>query len=303
VQEFRGQVEVAFNWRTRVEPAGEGDLPRVAPEDLPLRPLGELRARDDGVRVEGRVLEVRPKAVTVRGERRQVFEGVIADDSAARPFTAWTDFGLRPGEVVRVSGLYVREFRGRPQLTFDDRSRVERIDRRDLPPTEELAKPRIRTIYELERDRGGEFVATEGLVVGLLPTSGIIYRCPTCGRALSKGACRTHGAVTGTADLRARVALDDGSGVMTVNLNRELTEQVTGRTLEEWLSDLRAQPDPGRVEEEIGDRVFGRTWVVHGRASKDDFGVSFFPDRVRTTDLDVTSLVARARSRIAKGRR
>jgi replication factor A1 len=253
------------------------------------------------MRVEGRILEVRPKPVTVRGERRLVFEGLLGDGSAVRPFTAWSDFGLRPGEVVRVSGLYVREFRGRPQLSFDDRSHVERIERPDLPTAEELALPRAHTVSELERERGGDHVSAEGLVVGLLPASGVVYRCPSCSRVLTKGLCRIHGAATGVPDLRARVVVDDGTGAMTVNLGRELTERLAGRRLEEFLMDLRAQPDPSRIEEELFDRLFGRSWRVEGRATSDDFGVSFFPDRIEEVHPDVGRLTAAARSHLGGG--
>ena len=142
VREFRGRPEVTFSWKTRVGPASPAELPRVDAEEVPFRTVEQLRAADEGFRLEVRVLRVAPKSVTVGTERRVVYEGLIADRTGTIALSAWSDFGLKVGEAVRIAGGYVRGFRGRPQLVLDERSVVVRVEGNDLPdPAQLLAAP------------------------------------------------------------------------------------------------------------------------------------------------------------------
>ena len=56
-------------------------------------------------------------------------------------------------------------------------------------------------------------VAAAGNVVSVRPGSGIISRCPECGRVVQKASCRVHGKVEGIRDMRIKAVLDDGTGV------------------------------------------------------------------------------------------
>ncbi|HEV8050594.1 MAG TPA: hypothetical protein VGP88_08380 [Thermoplasmata archaeon] len=291
VREWQGRIEVSFNWKSRVGPAGEAELPNVPPESIPVRPLAELRAGDDGIRVVGRVLRVAPKTVSVGEERRLLHEGVVADSSGAIAFTAWSDFRLRPGEAIDVSGGYARGFRGRPQLVLDERSTVRRVPGEGLPNAETLAGGVPRTIADIETAGGGELLEVHGVVVGLLPPSGLVYRCSQCRRAVRQGVCRVHGTVIPEPDLRARLVLDDGTGALTVNAGRPETERLWGRTLEECLREVAATSDPSRLEEHLFAATFGRRLVVRGRGSADDFGVTVQPESIELAKPD---LVARA---------
>lgn len=280
VREFRGRPEVSFNWRTRVAPADASELPTLAPDTLPLRTVGELATDDEGFRLEIRIVRVGPKTVSVGEERRLLFEGVAGDRTGTIGFTAWSDFRLVEGASVRVVGGYVRGFRGRPQLTLDERSHVEAIEGGDLPEAAALSIGSTGSIAAVEAARGGEIVRIEGVIVAIAPPSGLVYRCPTCRRSVVNGLCRLHGAVQGTPDLRARLVVDDGTGAATVNAERSATEALWGRTLEQCLAQLRETPDPSLLEEQLFETVFGRRVRATGKASADDFGVTVYPDRV-----------------------
>ena len=298
VREFQGRPELSFNWRTRAGPASELELPNVTPEELPLRSLASLEPRSEGFRIEGRVVEVRPKTVSVGADRKQLFEGMLGDASGVVPFTAWSDFRLASGEALRVAGAYVRPFRDRPQLVLDERSLVQRIDGADLPTLEELRSVPRSTIAALEASAGGERVRIEGIVLGLVPPSGVVYRCPSCRRTLRQGACRVHGSVDGRPDLRARIVLDDGTGAATVNAEREDVERLLGRTLSECLAQLNQEPDPGRLEEDLLERLLGRRLAAVGRATTDDFGLSVYPSEIRPADPGPELSVATLRARL-----
>lgn len=280
IREFRGRAEVSFNWKTRVAPAHESDLPSLRAEDLPVARVATLADGDEGFRLEARVVKLQPKTVSVGEERRLLFEGILLDASGSVGFTAWSDFQLVPGAAIRIVGGYVRAFRGRPQVILDERSQVETIDGRGLPTLDDWQRLGPTPIALVGAARGGEHVVLEGLVVGLSPPSGLVYRCPQCRRSVTKGLCRLHGSVTGEADLRARIVLDDGTGAATVNAGREDTERLWGRRLAQCLEQLRDQPDPSVLEEQLFEALFGRRLRAAGRAASDDFGVTLYPESI-----------------------
>lgn len=298
VREFRGRPEVTFSWKTRVAPASPAELPKVDAEEIPFRNVQDLRPADEGFRVEVRVVRIAPKTVSVGEERRVVHEGLLADRTGAIALSAWSDFGLKAGEAVRVAGGYVRGFRGRPQLVLDERSSVVRVEGNDLPDPAQLLRAPPRSIAQVEDEGGGEAIAVEGVVVGLLPPSGLVYRCPTCHRSVRSGICRIHGQVEGQADLRARIVLDDGTGALTVNANRADTERLWGVTLEEARNRLRNQPDPSLLEEELLESLLGRRLRVRGLGTKDDFGVTLTPESIDRVDIDLDAAAEELTARL-----
>ena len=301
VREFRGRPELTFTWRTRVGPASAAELPNVRGEELPSRSLAELKGPDEGFRVDVRVVRVAPRSVTVGQEQRVVHEGLLADRSATIQFSSWSDFGLVPGEAIRIAGGYVRRFRQRPQLVLDERSTILRIEGADLPePTAVLRSPPV-SVAQVEDAGGGASVAVEGIVVGLLPPSGVVYRCPMCRRTVKGGICRVHGQVEGQPDLRARLVLDDGTGALTINAGREATERLWGLTLADARARLRDLPDPSVLEEQLLESVLGRRLRVRGAGSQDDFGVTIDPESIETIDVDLETTAAELAARFARG--
>ena len=299
VREFRGRAEVTFNWRTQVAPASAAEMPALTESDLPSVAIADLHDGDEGFRLAARVVRVRPKTVTVGEERRLLHEGILLDGSGTLAFTAWSDFGLVEGEPVRIVGGYVRAFRGRAQLVLDERSHVERWDGSGLPTADAWNQSGPTTIASVETAGGAEHTTLEGVVVGLAPPSGLVYRCPTCRRSLSKGLCRLHGSVEGEPDLRARIVLDDGTGAATVNADRPTTERLWRRSLDDCLDQLRRQPDPSVLEGQLAEALFGRRLRVKGRASSDDFGLTVYPETVEDAgppaELEVAALERLAR--------
>src|SRR5271157_1022578 len=302
VREFRGRPELTFSWKTRVGPASPAELPRIDPATIPFRTVQELRPAEEGFRIEARVVRIAAKSVTVGTERRVVHEGLIADRTGAIALSSWSDFGLKVGEAVRIAGGYVRSFRGRAQLVLDERSSVVRVDGADLPDPAQLLSAPPRTIAQVEDEGGGEAVAVEGLVVGLLPPSGLVFRCPTCRRSIQSGICRVHGQVDGQPDLRARIVLDDGTGALTVNANRGDTEKLWGVTLEEAQARLRSQPDPSLLEEQMLEALLGRRLRVRGVGTRDDFGITVAPESIERVDIDLDAAAEELSARLGTGR-
>ncbi|MGA8303898.1 MAG: hypothetical protein WA691_01580 [Thermoplasmata archaeon] len=298
VREFRGRPELTFTWKTRVAPASPVELPHITGDELPLKTIRELAPPDEGFRVRTRVVRVQPRTVTVGEERRVIHEGLLADRSGAIAFSSWSDFRLVPGEAIQASGGYLRSFRGRTQLVLDERTTVTRIDSGELPDPAEFLHSTPRSIARVEDEGGGETVAVEGIVVGLLPPSGLVYRCPTCHRSVKSGICRVHGQVDGQPDLRARIVLDDGTGALTVNAGRAETERLWGVTLTEARARLREHPDPSLLEEQILETLLGRRLRVRGQGSEDDFGVTIVPESIEPVEVDLDSAATELTSRL-----
>jgi replication factor A1 len=275
VREFRGALELTFGWRTRAAPANAAELPELTDEERRPRALAGLRERDEGFVALGRIVEVAEKSVTVGTERRAVFEGLLADPTDEIGFTAWTDFRLRPGETVRITGAYVSSFRGLRRLTIDDRARVERVAPELVPPTTRAREPI--SLARLGTGPGAERALIVGRIVGLQPVSGLVARCPHCRRRTDGGACRVHGAVTTEPDLVARAVVDDGSGTFTANLDRAVVERLTGKDLAAYRQLLSDRADPSAVEADIAEALFGRRFEFDGAIRRDEYGLSMDP--------------------------
>ncbi|MCI4353371.1 MAG: hypothetical protein L3K14_08355 [Thermoplasmata archaeon] len=302
VREFRQRPELSFTWSTRIQPASDLELPSFQAVDLPLLGVGALHPGAEGFRLDVRVTDVTERIVTVGQERRTVHSGRLADGTGSIPFTAWVDFRIRPGDALRVAGAYVRAFRGKPEVTLDERSHVEALPSGAVPSAPSATAARL-SLGAAEARGGAEDSVVEGLVVALVSPSGVVSRCPTCSRVLQEGVCRLHGAVEGTPDLRARLALDDGTGVVTVNLTRELTEKLTGRSLGQHQESLQRHSDPARIEDELRELLLARRFRVRGRVRLDDFGLSMFANGIDAVSAEPEAAIEVLARRLAEGPR
>jgi ssDNA-binding replication factor A large subunit len=300
VREFRGRPELSFGWRTRVVPASAAELPELPADAFVPRRVVELEEGSEGFALEARVVEVEPKSVSVGAERRELHEGVLEDASGHVGFTAWSDFRLRVGEALRIEGAYVRSFRGRPQLVLDERARVDRIDGAGLPAPGPEGTRLTERIGRWDGSHGDERATIVGRALAVQPPSGLVLRCPNCSRTVRAGLCRSHGPVTGVPDLRLRLVLDDGTGVVTVNLDRAQTERITETTLDACRALMAARADPSAVEGELFGRVFGRRFRARGPLGRDDFGLSMFAREVAPAAAEDPSAEADLRARLAR---
>ena len=248
--------------------------------------MGELRESMGYVEVKGRILQVDTRDVTVQGEAKKVFSGVIADETGKIQFTAWSDFKLKDGEVVRISKGTVKGWRGIPQLSFDDRSEVTKVKEK-FPSAEELRRGSLRMISEVA-SRGGAMDATvRGIILEVREGSGLIMRCPECKRALQKGVCKLHGRVDGVPDLRIKAILDDGTGAVSVIMNRELTEKLTGTTLDEAMQKAKEKMDFEAAKGMMDEVLALKVATVTGTIRSDPYGLSMIANEAELTSYDV----------------
>jgi replication factor A1 len=274
-KEYQGRVQVNFGNRISIkkeDPTTIGEI-HIAQGPPRVANIGQLREGMGFVEVKGRLLSVDERTVVVKGEPKKIFSGVVADETGKVPFTAWSDFKLKQGEVVRISKGTVKGWRGIPQLSFDERAELTRILEK-FPSIEELQKIGRSMISEVAGRGGASDVVVEGVVTEVRDGSGLIMRCPECKRALQKGTCKVHGRVEGYPDLRIKATLDDGSGAVSLIVGRELTEKLIDITLDESMAKAKESMNFDIVKDMIEEKLTLRVLKVVGNIKADEYGLS-----------------------------
>ncbi len=293
-KQFRDEVEIHIGDRASVTKAEDGLVPPFD-RKANAKPAAFKDFKDgmSGVEATFRILSIEDREVEVKGVKKHVFSGIGADATGRAQFSCWADVGLKEGDVVKVRGAYVKAWRGVPRLTFDERSGIEKLGPSALPPVDELAKPVVTGIGDLERRGGASDVLVRGFVVDVREGSGLIFRCPECRRSIQKGACSVHGKVKGEPDLRIKAVLDDGTGGLSFVADRSITERVLGKTLDQCVETTRETMDSEWVRIELKDALFGRPFELGGNVLADDFGLMLIAKSLDAVPLDVKKEVER----------
>jgi len=269
VREWDGQPELNL---------GDSTDPEVVDETLDIdyevggrAALQDLAPGDRGISAEVQVLECEQKVIDGRDGETTILSGVLGDESGRLPFTDWEPHDeIEEGASVRLDETFVREFRGAPSVNVSEFSTVTALDR-----TVEVAEDAPRLSIREAVESGGLFdVELAGNVIEVRDGSGLIERCPECGRVIQNGQCRSHGAVEGEDDLRTKAILDDGTATVTAVLDDELTARVYGGDLDDAREHARDAMDKEVVADRISDRIVGREYVVRGSLSVDEYGAN-----------------------------
>ncbi len=283
---WNDKVQINIGSRGRIELA-EGvriDLPErqitASPTEIKI---GNIKEGMGSVTVTGKVISVETREITVRGEQKTVYSGMIADDTGKIQFSAWSDYSIKEGESLCISNAYIKTWKGIPQLNLGDRCEVSRVD----AITEVIdTSANKKTVDEITRIGGGLDITLEGLVVDVRQGSGIIRRCPQCNRSMLNGACTTHGMVEGVMDLRLKVVIDDGTGAIGAIINRADTEKLTGITLQaaQGLAAVQGEAVVGR---EITGKILMKRIRVTGNVMSDDYGPSIIIKSAENVQINI----------------
>ncbi|RLF39956.1 MAG: DNA-binding protein [Thermoplasmata archaeon] len=273
-REWQGNVQLNFGDRVKIEKK-EMEIPTSEPKSYKIK---DLHPGIGSVELEGVILEVERRNVDVNGEEKTVFSGIIGDETGKTPFTAWYDFNLKKEGRYKIKGGYIKSWRGIPQLVFDENATVEELDVEGSVPTPIRRVP----LHILVEDGGAFDVEIEGTVIELQQGSGLINRCPECNRVLINGECKIHGAVEGIEDVRIKCIVDDGTGAASISFNREQTEKLIGKKMEEI-----KEMSEGEFLDEIRDKILAHPLRIRGNALTDSFGVTFIPREVVIVERNI----------------
>lgn len=291
---WQNRVRLSIKDHSVVSEMPDGTLPSL--EELsgsPVKKLWNVSSLDLSVSATACVLQLSHREVVVKGRPATVISGVLADETARLPFTSWVSLpGIDIGSIIRFEAAGVRMFRGVPSINFLGEtliSIVEPSETEKLAFSSESVKmdPAPLKMREIESRDGMFDVLTSGNAVSVRPGSGVITRCPECSRVIQKGSCRVHGKVEGVRDMRVKAILDDGTGTVSVMFNRELSELIYGKTLEEAETLLYSDISKDAVFEDLRRILTGRFLAVRGNASKTEYGVSFVAERVWVPEDDL----------------
>ena len=280
VREWDGEPELNLGGSTTV-------TLREDPLEVPYavggeRDLIELEPGDRGRTIEVRVLEVEGRTIDGRDGETEILSGEVGDETTRLPFTDWDPHDeLAEGASVRLADVYVDEFRGVPSVNVTEFSTVDPVAAVDV--SDSATEMSVRAAVA----SGGVYdVLLTGNVIEVRDGSGLIQRCPECGRVVQNDQCRTHGQVDPEDDLRVKAILDDGTDTVTAILDRELTAEVYGGTLEDALEHARDEMNRDVVADRIATRLEGREYRVRGSLSVDEYGANLNASEFAESDAD-----------------
>jgi len=269
VREWEGNAELNLGTNTTVAQAA--DPVETAYEVGGDRNLIDLEPGDRGRAVEVQVQELDRRTIDGRDGETEILSGVVADETARLPVTDWDPHSeLEAGASVRLEDVYAREYRGVPQVNVTQFSTVRPLDRAVSAP----ATAPTMGIGEAVVSGGLFDVELVGNIIEVRDGSGLIERCPECGRVVQNGQCRAHGDVEGDDDLRVKAILDDGTGTVTAILDTDLTAAVYGGDIEDAKAEARDAMDKEVVADAIRERIVGREYRVRGSLSVDEYGAN-----------------------------
>jgi replication factor A1 len=269
VREWEGQPELNLGDSTSVERVSDDiDVEFEIGGDATL---ASLEPGDRGANVEVQVLDVEEKMIDGRDGETKILSGTVGDETGRLPFTDWEPRSeLSVGNSVRIEDVFIREFRGVPSVNVSEFSTVSVLE-----STVEVAESGTQYPIGEAIETGGMFdLELTGNVVAVRDGSGLIERCPECGRVIQGGQCRTHGEVDGEDDLRVKAILDDGTGTVTAVLDERLTADVYGGDLDDAREHAREAMDREVVADEIRRNIVGREFRVRGTLTVDDYGAN-----------------------------
>jgi len=295
VREWEGEPELNLGQSTTL--VFEDEPLEVSYELGGDRRLDDLSPGDRGRNVVVQVVECERKTIDGRDGETEILSGVLGDESGRLPFTDWNPHSeIEAGESVRIENVSIREFRGVPSVNVSEFSTVvplnEAVSVRDEAP--EMA------IGEAVADGGAYDVTLVGNLIEVRDGSGLIERCPECGRVVQNGQCRSHGDVDGEDDLRVKAILDDGTGTVTAILGHDLTAEVYGGGIPEAKEHARDAMNKEVVADEIRDRLVGKEYRVRGQLSVDEYGANLDATEFAESDDDPAERAAAALAEVRR---
>jgi len=246
---------------------------RKTQSDVRVSPLrvSQVQLNFRGVPVVGRVFSL-AKGGTTRG--------LMTDGKKALPFVSWKSSEFEEGDVIVAKDCNVRQYLS--TMRIDINGETERIKDPELESV--VLEERISSIAEAEG-----MATVEGFIIDLKRDgSGLLRRCPQCNRVLTDMRCQLHSTVTEPRiDLRIKAVIDDGSDSATIILNRAISENLLGKTMEEYIEAAKRALDPNIVLDDC-EKILFRPYRAKGIFRSDEFGKTLIATAIVLTGTNVS---------------
>ena len=289
VRIWQGMPQINFGPRSTVD-----QLDPKTIDPLPVKklnnpiPLVELETGTSFIHTIFRIIEVEQQKINTKKGPKTIIKGVVADSSAKLPFTSWIlDPELVIDSTVEIKNAHVRSWQGIPTINIDEFTTIHRsktvLSAYDIAEVLDPVPVRLNCIV----NRDGAFdVIVEGSIISIRPGSGLITRCPECGRVIRKNTCRVHGTVKGIDDLRIKSILDDGTGVVTIVLDSNLTQKIIDISIEKAVTMASTNMNSSFFEDEIKRKLLGRTMQLRGNMTKGEYGITLVATDAQLIEID-----------------
>jgi replication factor A1 len=242
--EWNGKMEVTLNKSSSIEEITDDIHIQSKPQGVAS--LVKVADISEG----GRWVDVKGKIVQLWENTNESISqvGLIGDETANIKFIKWASAeiptDLMEGKNYLFRNAVTSEWNGKLEITLNKSSSIEEIS------------------DEIEVSTRNAVLTAA--MVDIQSGSGLIKRCPQCNRSLTKGACAEHGKVDGVYDLRLKAVLDTGTITQDVLLKREVTEEISGITLEGAIAMAADALDQGVVLEAMKQKLVGKYYTVSG---------------------------------------
>ncbi|MBW6470087.1 MAG: Single-stranded DNA binding protein [Methanosarcinaceae archaeon] len=147
--QIREELEKLLDFRVPLDEAKRTIIRKFRSASMPVMKIKDITAGLKGFEVTGRIIDVTEKTVNLRGKETVIFSGTLADEDGACTFTAWSDYSLKSGDVIRIKNAYSRSWHNRSEVNFGERSNVEKLPDDVLPSMDELTKTPIKKLRDV----------------------------------------------------------------------------------------------------------------------------------------------------------
>jgi len=286
--EYQGRVQLNFGTRTGIKRDEASEILVIPVSSAPAKPIkiGEIDGNSGRVEVTGRILSIEKRIVAGEKGAREIFSGMIADETGRVRFTVWGDARLKEDDVVRINSAFAKTWKGIPQISFDEKAEITRI-KGAFPTAKELSASKTVEISSLIEGNGAADITVSGVILQIKEGSGLVFRCPECKRVLQKGTCRIHGKVEGTADLRIKAVVDDGTGALSVVMNRGITEELLEMGIDDCIEKAREVMDYDVVKDILEEKLIAKPIEITGNVTVDEYGPMMIAQGAHGIDIKV----------------
>jgi replication factor A1 len=234
--------------------------------------ITEINAEDRWINLRVRIVQLwEPNSPSIA----QV--GLLGDETGTIKFTSWSNANLpvvRSGQSYSIRNVVTKSWQGRFSVSLNKASVIAPLDE------------------EIEVGRTKEEIS--GAIIDVQSGSGLVKRCPECSRVVVKGNCAEHGKISGVYDLRVKSVLDNGEIVSDVLFNREMTEKLTGITLEAAKEMVMEALDQNVAADTMKAVIIGRYYTVRGNKTPRWLLVTEFEGLPKISKEDIDAILKRA---------
>ncbi|HJJ51455.1 MAG TPA: hypothetical protein O0X01_08045 [Methanocorpusculum sp.] len=252
VDEFNGRLSLTLNSAVWIQDEdSEISVPVKSGISAPCDPLPISCIRD--LKVGYASLRVKFVEEWESKSERMMQTGLVGDETGRTKFVLWQDDSkerLELGRVYEIINAKVDEFNGRLSISLN-------------PATYTAEEPTVDIAVGTRLDE------VSGTMVQVSKGSGLVRRCPVegCNRVLSRqNFCPIHEIQnTFNYDLRIKGVVDDGHRAYNVLMNRDVTEGLSGMTMDQAIEAASNSPlGLEEIQAQLTERLCGRYVKCYG---------------------------------------